>query len=279
VNTLAGNAENTPAIEMLYSGATLRMRGGSTRIAVCGADATIVRASGESSTLPQWHSATLQDGDEVRVGSVRVSAAAYLAVEGGLEVPPALGSASTYLRGALGGWQGRTLRVGDALPLARSRATKRPEHTYSIAPALHAPARLRVMLGPQADRFAASSIEALLAHEYTVSPASDRSGLRLEGELLRHVGGYDLASEGVACGSIQVPGSGQPVILIGDHPTVGGYPKIATIVSADLAAAGRLRIGSRVRFEGVDENQARVAREQARADYARIVQSITEART
>lgn len=277
LNTLTGNPPDAAAIEMLYSGATLTMRGGAARVAVCGADSTLQRVrEADALPVPAWRSLTLQDGDELRIGNIRASAAAYLAVEGGFDVPPVLGSRSTYLRGTLGGWQGRTLRTNDALPLTRMQPESRPERAFSSAPDLHAPSSLRVMPGPQAERFEPASLDALLANEYVVSSASDRSGLRLEGMPLRHVGGYDLDSEGVASGSVQVPGSGQPVILIGDHPTVGGYPKIATIIRADLAAAGRLRIGSRLRFRAVDETQARVARAQALALYARIERSIIE---
>jgi UPF0271 protein len=121
------------------------------------------------------------------------------------------------------------------------------------------------MPGPQLEQFAGDALERLLSSTYRVTPASNRSGLRFEGAALEHVAGHDLLSEGVATGSIQVPGSGQPVLLIGDHPTVGGYPKIATIISADLPAAGRLRIGSPVRFELATEQQAASARHAQRA--------------
>jgi UPF0271 protein len=119
---------------------------------------------------------------------------------------------------------------------------------------------LRVIPGPQTAEFADDALDRLLSAPYRISPASNRSGLRLEGPALQHAAGHDLLSEGVATGSIQVPGSGQPVLLIGDHPTVGGYPKIATVISADWAAAGRLRIGSTVRFELADEAHASAAR-------------------
>jgi biotin-dependent carboxylase-like uncharacterized protein len=274
VNILVGNLASAPAIEMLYGGIALEAHA-RVRVAVSGTGATISRAGDDRTRrIPPWESTLLQAGETLRVDTVRDTAAAYLAVEGGLDVPPVLGSAATYLRATLGGWHGRTLAAGDALPLKLSQPTMRAERRYSSAPALCAPDRLRVMLGPHADRFESASLQTLLTREYAVTTSSDRAGLRLEGPPLDHVGGYDARSEGVATGSIQVPGTGLPVILIGDHPTVGGYPKVATIISADLAAAGRLRIGSRIRFAAVDADAARAAREQLKRDLDAMISGI-----
>jgi allophanate hydrolase len=177
------------------------------------------------------------------------------------------------VRGGLGGWHGRALQAGDTLPLNRSAAT-RAERRLPHAPKLAAPSVLRVQPGPHLDRFAPHALHAFLDGDYTVTPASDRSGLRLEGAKLDHAGEYDLLSEGVVSGSIQVPGSGQPVLLVADHPTVGGYPRLATVISADLAAAGRLRIGGRVRFVAVDAAEATRARVDADERYAATAASI-----
>jgi biotin-dependent carboxylase-like uncharacterized protein len=262
VNALAGNAAHTAAIEMMYSGVSVEAANGTARIAAS-VDATIVSADRAERPLPAWRSALVHAGETVRIGPIRNTAAAYLAVEGGFGIEPVLGSVSTYLRGALGGWRGRALKAGDVLPLVRSEPNITPERECAEAPALAAPDALRVIPGPHADRFEAASLATFLSSQYIVSSASDRAGQRLEGSLLRHVGGYDTSSEGVAGGSIQVPGSGLPVILIADHPTVGGYPKIATIISADLPAAGRLRIGSSLRFVEVDQDGAAAARIEA----------------
>ncbi|HEX2828812.1 MAG TPA: biotin-dependent carboxyltransferase family protein [Burkholderiales bacterium] len=277
-NRLVGNSAFVAAIEMMYSGVALRAEGGSVRVALAGAHARIER-DGETTPLGAFHSATLAAGDTLRVATIAKAATAYLAIEGGLDVPRVLDSASTYLRGALGGYQGRPLRAGDVLTAKLERPADRAERRYASAPMLDTPSALRIMRGPQSARFDDASRQRLLAAAYTVSTSSDRSGLRLEGEALSHVGGFDLVSEGVAPGSIQVPGSGLPVILIGDHPTVGGYPKIATIVSADLAAAGRLRIGSRVSFREVDEEEARSARSELRREIEAAVASVQDVRT
>jgi biotin-dependent carboxylase-like uncharacterized protein len=277
VNTLVGNRDDEAAIEMLYSGVSIRVQSGSARVAVAGTDAVVERAAGAREPLPGWQTITLMEGDTLRVGTIGSTAVAYLALEGGFDVPHVLGSASTYLRGSLGGFNGRALKSGDVVAAKVDRATARAESRYSRAPQLKAPAELRVISGPQAERFDQASLRRFVAAPYTVSTASDRSGLRLEGEPLNHVSGFDLTSEGVAPGSIQVPGSGLPVMLIGDHPTVGGYPKIATIVSADIPAAGRLRIGSRVSFRLVDEDEARRARESSKRYIEETIASLCDA--
>lgn len=259
VNAVVGNPADSAVIEMLYSGMTIELSGGTARIAVGGAMAVIER-NAAALALPAWHSALLHHGDRVRVAAPSQTAAAYLAVEGGYAIPAVLGSASTYVQGHLGGHQGRALRAGDELALAQPLALARHERRYATPPELVQPPVLRVIPGPQTAQFTDDALEELLSAPYRVAPASNRSGLRLEGPALQHTSGHDVLSEGVATGSIQVPGSGQPVLLIGDHPTVGGYPKIATVISADWPAAGRLRIGSPVRFALVDEATAVAAR-------------------
>jgi biotin-dependent carboxylase-like uncharacterized protein len=263
-NAVVGNSAGAAAVEILYSGMTVEVADGSARIAVGGASAAIER-NDQTIALPAWQSAVVHAGDRVRVAAPVQTAAAYLAVEGGYAVPHVLGSASTYVQGRIGGYEGRALREEDELALNQAKPHAQCERRYATLPELGQPATLRVIPGPQLEQFVGDALERLLSSPYRVTPASNRSGLRLEGAALEHVAGHDLLSEGVATGSIQVPGSGQPVLLIGDHPTVGGYPKIATIISADLPAAGRLRIGSSVRFELASEQQAASARHAQRA--------------
>lgn len=262
VNAVVGNAPTIGALEMLYSGITFEVSGGSARIAVAGTDALIHHLDGSTTPLATWRSVTLAPGERVRVGTPGKTAAAYVAVEAGFAIPRVLGSVATLVQGGLGGFKGRALLDGDVLPLAASHAQPRDELTFAARPIVEQPALLRVMPGPQHDAFSSRAYERLFNERYIVTPASNRTGLRLTGAPLEHSAGHDLLSEGVATGSVQVPGSGQPVLLVGDHPTVGGYPKIATVISADLAAAGRLRIGAAVRFSLVDETQARYAREE-----------------
>lgn len=274
VNALLDNPANTAAIEMLYSGMTVELTAGTARVALAAASAEMERSGVASVRIPAWHSVLLRAGDRLRITAPADTAAAYLAVEGGYTVPTVLGSASTYVQGALGGHEGRALRAGDVLALAQSDALPRAERRYAVPPDLVQPSVLRAMPGPEVDHFADNALDRLISAPYRVTPSSNRSGLRLEGPRLDHAAGHDLLSEGVATGSIQVPGSGQPVILVADHPTVGGYPKIATVISADWAAAGRLRIGSAFRFDLVDEAEAASARRAQRDSIANHIATI-----
>ncbi|HWI15425.1 MAG TPA: biotin-dependent carboxyltransferase family protein, partial [Burkholderiales bacterium] len=246
---------------------------GTARVAVACADAVIER-KGQPSTLPAWHSAMLHAGDRLRISAPRHTAAAYLAVEGGYAITPVLGSAATYVQGDLGGHCGRPLRTGDVLNLVQQESLAQPERRYARPLHLAQPAVLRIMAGPQLDHFTDAALERLVSAPYRIAPASNRSGLRLEGPAIEHAAGHDLLSEGVATGSVQVPGSGQPVILIADHPTVGGYPKIATLISADWPAAGRLRIGASFRFALCEDRAAGAARREQREWMANQVATI-----
>ncbi len=183
----------------------------------------------------------------IRVGSLKNGATLYIAVEGGFDIEPVLGSVATDSRGKMGGWHGRALIEGDVLPLRRATAIERDEYRIDGFD-LAAPRRFRAVLGPQSDYFSEDEIERFFAAEYTVSAGSNRMGMRLEGPPLRHRHGFNIVSDAIATGSIQVPGNGQPIVLLADHQTTGGYPKIATVISADLPALGRLPIGSKISF-------------------------------
>jgi biotin-dependent carboxylase-like uncharacterized protein len=179
----------------------------------------------------------------------------YLAVEGGFAIDPVLGSVSTYARGQLGGLNGKPLSAGDTLPLALDHAGDRGEFRLEGF-SLSRPARFRAVLGPQDAFFTDAAKQQLFEGDYTVKVESDRMALQLAGPKLDHAGSFDIISDGIAMGSIQVPGHGQPIVLMADRQTTGGYPKIATIVRADLARFVQLRPGSKVRFAAVTLQEA-----------------------
>ena len=195
----------------------------------------------------------------LQIGALWGSAVAYLAVEGGFDVAPVLGSQSTLTRGGIGGFEGRALHAGDLLPLRPAAAAEREE--VMLPPLdLRPRARFRVVLGPQDDHFTHAGLATLLGSPYTISRASDRMGMRLEGPTLEHSAkGYNIVSDGIAPGSIQVPGNGLPIVLLADRQTTGGYPKVATVISADLPALGRMTPGARIAFEAVGIEAAEAA--------------------
>jgi biotin-dependent carboxylase-like uncharacterized protein len=189
---------------------------------------------------------------------------AYLAVEGSFDVPPQLGSRSLHQRARLGGFQGRALLPGDSLPLGEPGAPELPRRRLPPTP-LHRSQPIRVVLGPQDDYFTAAGIETLLSAEFSVTQEADRMGYRLTGPRIEHAAGYNIVSDGIVAGSIQVPGSGEPIVMMADRQTTGGYPKIATVISADLRVIAQRRPGDPVRFAASPMAEAQeLARERAR---------------
>ncbi len=266
-NALVGNAANVPALEILAQGPTLEVIASSTRVALVGGNGGLLLGENASRRVPPGQSIRLTQGDHVHVAPLGNSACAYLAVEHGFDVPLCLGSAATYTRGAFGGFHGRALKAGDMLDLHEATIETRNESALrqNFDPCTDDP--IRVVLGPQSDYFNRDTIEEFLSGAYTVSPQADRMGYRLEGPKLNHVKGYDIVSDGIVAGSVQVPGSGHPIILLADAQTSGGYPKIATVISADVPLIGRRGPGSTIRFMAVERDAA----EQARRDQDRQI--------
>jgi biotin-dependent carboxylase-like uncharacterized protein len=272
-NALVGNPPGTPALEMLLQGPTLKVAAESVRIALVGCNAGIeIRANAR--IVPAGQSVRLARGEVFRIGALRDSVCACLAIEGGPDIPPVLGSASTYVRGAIGGLQGRRLQAGDLLPLRLAGVDVRAEHALSRHLDLALDQSIRVVLGPQADYFTADAVKTFLSSAYTVSPQADRMGYRLAGPLLAHAKGYDIVSDGIVAGAIQVPGSGLPIVLMVDHQTIGGYPKIATVISADIPVVGRRRPGRAIRFVAVDVREAEQLRREQEAALRQVVDNL-----
>jgi biotin-dependent carboxylase-like uncharacterized protein len=272
-NALVGNPPGTGALEIAYNGPTLALEAGSARFAFAGGAAAVEVLPCEgalgAASLPPLQSLRLRQGEVLRVGGLAGSAVGYLAVEGGFDVAPVLGSQSTYVRAGLGGFAGRPLRTGDLLPLRQPLAKDRAESTLPALD-LALPRRVRIVLGPQDDHFTERGRRTLLESFYTVSAASDRMGMRLDGSALEHIDGISIVSDGIAPGSIQVPGNGLPIVLLADRQTTGGYPKIATVIAADLPALGRLAPGAKLAFAAVSIVEAETAHRQLAARLAAL---------
>ena len=280
-NALVGNQPGLPALEILLTGPELEIAADTARVAVAGPGAGLATEFALSLTAPAGHSIRLSRGDVCKIIAGRQSACCYLAVEGGIAVPPVLGSTSTYVRGGMGGIEGRALRRGDFLPLAIDRASPRPDLRLPLSMPPTGDQPIRVVLGPQQEYFTEAAVAALLAGEFRVSQNSDRMGMRLDGPLLRHRQGWDIVSDAIATGAIQVPGSGQPIVLLADHQTTGGYPKIATVVSADIPVIGRRWPGDPLRFAAITvETAEALCREEARrlADLVAALEPVPERR-
>jgi len=270
-NRLVGNADTAAALECTLIGPRFEITDAGA-IAVTGADMPVT-VNGRSAA--GWSTIAVKAGDVVKLGPARTGVRSYVGVAGGLDVPLVLGSRSTYLRGRVGGVEGRALRKGDELrvfpsgPVEPRRVEPRAIPDYTGEPTV------RAVLGPQADRFTAEGLEALFGGRYEVLPQSDRMGSRLRGPRIGHARGHDIVSDGIALGSIQVPGDGQPIVLLVDRQSTGGYTKAATICSFDIWRVGQARPGQSLRFHqiGVDEAH-RLFREADRALEAAVREEI-----
>ncbi len=253
-NLLVGNNAGAAALEMTLLGGTFVFPEGAV-VAVTGADfgATFDGRAGE-----MWTTQTIAPGGVLAFGPTRNFARSYLAVAGGIQVAPFLGSASTHLLSGLGGLEGRALRNGDVLRLGKP-AAKIPQGRISLAALQSISPRkvLRVTAGPQIDAFSRDAREAFFRGTFRVSEASDRTGLRLDGHRIEYKFADDLITEGVPLGSIQVTPSGQPIVLFVEQQTTGGYPKIANVIGVDLHRVGQLRPRAEVRFEPTSFEVAR----------------------
>jgi biotin-dependent carboxylase-like uncharacterized protein len=270
-NALVGNAPGAPALEMLLQGPTLAVLADSARIALVGGDADIAIGSDRARVVPAGRSVRLVRGDVFHVRGFGDSVCAYLAIEGGPDIAPLLGSASTYVRSGIGGFHGRALRPGDRVPLALATVDVRDEHALSHPVDLALDQPVRVVLGPQLDYFTDDAVATLLSSDYVISNQADRMGYRLEGPALAHAKGYNIVSDGTVAGAIQVPGSGQPIILMVDNQTTGGYPKIATVISADIPVVGRRKPGRAISFVAVDVPAAQRLRSEQEAAIRRDI--------
>ncbi len=250
-NALAGNPPETAALEFAHVGGAWEITAESCRIAVTGGD---FKVTCDDVPLASWQSHVVRRGQRLMIGGAPDAVWGYLAVAGGFDVKQRLGSRATHLRSGLGGMDGRLLAAGDALPLLCTQAADGSERR------VFAPGRprwpLRVVLGPQQDFFDQDVIESFLGATYRVTHRADRMGTWLEGPRIEHARGYNVLSDGLVPGCIQIPGAGQPVVLLMDCQTVGGYPKLATIITADLPRFVQTRPGGQVRFTAIDVDAA-----------------------
>jgi antagonist of KipI len=249
-NRLVGNQDTAAALECTLIGPRFEITVAGA-VSVTGADMP-VSVNGEA--VAGWATIAVKPGDVVKLGAARTGVRSYIGFAGGLDVPLVLGSRSTYLRGRVGGLQGRALTKGDQLEIFPSGPVKPRQVAERVIPDYTGEPTIRAVLGPQDDRFTAEGLQALFGGRYEVLPQSDRMGSRLRGPRIAHARGHDIVSDGIALGSIQVPGDGQPIVLLVDRQSTGGYAKVATICSSDIWRVGQARPGQSLRFQpiGVD---------------------------
>ena len=261
-NVLVGNDPALATLEITLTGPTLRFTKPCC-LALCGAD---LSATLNGQPLVLNRPIVVRAKDELSFGVRQHGTRAYLAVHGGFALEPVLGSTSTYLRSAMGGWHGRALRRDDEIPLLRPLKNKGLEDLamdlWSLK--IYLPAALseprqtfvRLIKGQQWDEFTPESCVALLTEPYRISPDSERMGYRLQGASLLMTTPRQMISEGTTFGTIQVPAGGQPIILMADRQTTGGYPKMAYVASVDLPRLAQMGPGDIVSFKAISLEQA-----------------------
>jgi biotin-dependent carboxylase-like uncharacterized protein len=243
-NGLVGNAPFAAAIEIGPFGASFVARQGAVRVGLTGAsrNAAIAGRSIASDT-----SMTLAEGEILTLGFARGGSFSYVAIEGGIAGEPMFGSLAVNARAALGSPYPRPLQAGDELQT--TPASSAPERRIELPRRVDGP--IRVVMGPQDDEFADDAKHLFLDSEWKISAISDRMGYRLEGPAMEHLHGHNIVTDGTVNGSIQVPGNGQPIVLMADRGTSGGYPKIATVITADFGRFAQIPAGTGFRFQAI----------------------------
>lgn len=251
-NRLVGNAPTEACLETSLLGPEIEFLAAA-EIAVCGAE-TEISINGQPVSANTNHE--VKAGDILKLGTSKRGLRNYLAIAGGFDVPLVMGSKSTYLRGKLGGFEGRALQNGDELLLGPEQAFV---HRRIQRPLLHLPDaenEIRFIPTSEASAFTQEGLKAFLSGEYSISPQSDRMGYRLSGPKIAHKSSADILSSGIANGSIQVPSHGEPIIMLADRQTVGGYTKIGNVISVDLPLLGQMRPGEKLRFREISTEKA-----------------------
>lgn len=288
-NLLVGNEEGEAVLEVTLRGPTLHFRE-DVMIAICGGR---LSPTIDEVPVPDWRPVYVKRGSVLKFGPCTVGCRAYLAVAGGLDVPKVMGSRSTYLRAGLGGFQGRALKKGDVLPVKppasgaeqlKKRWFPSPAEPFTAAdfflsnevlPAYRSQPVIRFIRGREFGFFTPESREKLVSSSYRVTPQSDRMGYRLEGPSLSLQKPLELISEAVSIGTVQVPPDGNPIILMADRQTTGGYPKIAQIASVDLPVVAQVKPGESVTFREISLEEAQMLYLEQEAEIAMVRKSIS----
>lgn len=252
-NLLVGNHETDACVEITMGGFKAEFTD-SAYFALTGADMA-ARLNGQPTQ--NWTSFRAEPGDVLTLDFARSGCRSYLSVSGGIDVPFVMGSRSTYLRGGFGGYEGRALKKGDILQSGRPEREPLFDLPKTLIPHYATEPTLRVILGPQDDYITPEGIETFLSESYEATNRMDRMGCSLSGPEIIHGKGADIISDGTTPGAVQVPGNKQPIILMADAQTTGGYVKIAVIASFDLPVVAQLQPGSLIRFRNINLLEAR----------------------
>jgi biotin-dependent carboxylase-like uncharacterized protein len=267
-NFIAGNPSGAPAIEVAIGGVEITAHKAPVTVATAAPGFKVSRNGEPRATIGRM---VLHPGDRLTVRAGTTGTWGYIAPSARLDLPEIMGSLSTHIRSGLGGFEGRMLQDSDRIRLIEVRtlgdASTADRRTQPAGP-------IRVVLGPQDDYFTERGVATLLGEGFTLSTQMDRMAYRLDGPRIEHAKGFNIVSDGIALGSIQVPGNGLPLILMADRQPTGGYPKIATVVRADLPRLAQRRGGDRLTFTSVTVEEATKALAAARQQLASLAKEV-----
>lgn len=267
-NRLVGNSTGSAAVEITLKGDRYQVAAESVRVALAGDFP--VEIDGQKAEA--WRSYTLREGQVLSVGYTTKGARGYLAVAGGFDLAPELGSLSVHVRSGIGPLEGAVIKNGATIPLKLSCAPPTPEQMFEYSALPEVSAALRVILGPQDQYFSADDLARFTQESFTLTPKCDRMGYQLSGPKFDYRRDLPLISEGIALGSIQVLGNGLFIVALVDRQTVGGYPKIATVISPDIRVLAQMRPGTAIDFRAIDLTEAQILN----ANYARSIHSLDD---
>lgn len=267
-NVLVGNKPEDATLEVTLTGPELQALA-KTQIAVTGG---AVSLNINDQKAPMWQTLEVQEGDIISFGKIENGCRAYLSVRGGINVPFVLGSRSTYVRGGFGGINGRPLKSGDEIEgFTVSLLDVQYVLPEKLVPKFTGIYHVHVVLGPQADMFSKKGVNTFFSSQYTVTPESDRMGYRLEGPAIQHKAKADIVSDTLLPGAIQVPKNGEPIIIMRDAPTSGGYAKIAVAITPDISLLGQARPGDVIAFSKITLREA----QQKTREFYRLLGSLS----
>ena len=271
-NALVSNDEKEGVLEFAYQGPLLKLAKGKTKFAITGNVLfQIINSKNETISGECNRSYDLDEGDQIDILATRQSVYGYLSVEGGFEVEPFCNSISILARANIGPNEGKKINIKNKIPLKTNRKEK---NNYAVNFSLEKKNVIRVLKGPQFDYFSESSKKEFFFKEYKITNLTDRMGMRLEGKVLKNIVSTNIRSEGITKGAIQVPEDGQPIILLTDHPTIGGYPKIANVISADYDLLVQKIPGTNISFKCIDLQEAEQLYKEWCSNISKIIKDI-----
>ena len=273
-NALVLNDEKEGVLEFAYQGPLLKLTKGKTKFAITGNVLfQIINSKNETINGKCNRTYDLDEGDQVDILATRQSAYGYLSVEGGFDVTPFCNSVSTLVRANIGPNEGKKINIKNKIFFKKNRIGK---NNYAVNISIKKNNAIRVLKGPQFEYFSKTSQKEFFSEDYKITNLTDRMGMRIEGKVLKNSVSTNIRSEGITKGAIQVPADGQPIILLTDHPTIGGYPKIANVISADYDLLIQKIPGEKISFKCIELKEAEKIYKEYQTNISKIIKNIKE---